>query len=180
PPSASAAPGSRVIWILDFGLRILDWGGKTLDATPCHPSCLSDPKSKIALRLFVAIDVPETHAAALAGLRSDDLEARWTPAGQFHLTLRFLGDVEDERAGDVAAALGAIPGEPFRLHAQGLDVFPSRRNPRVLVVRVEDEPRLMRLQRGVDAAVRRLGVAADPKSFHPHVTLGRFKRVRSQ
>ena len=125
-------------------------------------------------RLFVALDLPEAAQRALASLREGAFDVRWTPPERYHLTLRFLGDVEAADA--VAGALADVRARPFRLRLSGLGVFPSARKPRVLIARAEAEPALEALHRRVEAALGLLGAEPDPKPFRPHVTLARFRR----
>lgn len=134
----------------------------------------------MAARLFVAVDLPETHLDALLALREPSLDVRWTPREQFHITLSFLGDVEEETIGRLTEALGTIDAAPFVLRAAGLDAFPSARNPRVLVVDVEPVPELLRLQRATDAVARSLGIETDRRPYHPHITLGRLRQQRAR
>jgi RNA 2',3'-cyclic 3'-phosphodiesterase len=126
-------------------------------------------------RLFVAVDFPETHLDAVSRLNDDSVDARWTPPAQLHLTLRFLGDVPARDVGDIHSALSAIRSRAFSLVAGGLDVFPSRRSPRVLVIQVEHEQRLLELQQRVDEALQNLGVEPDSRPYSPHITFARLK-----
>ena len=132
-------------------------------------------------RLFAAVLLPAPVRAdltrATAALRA--LEGvRPVRAEQLHLTLRFIGEVdrglEAPLAREIAAATAEMPGFPMRLRAAG--VFPSHRRARVLWVGVEDTPALAQLQRAVEEAVVRAGVAPDPRPFRPHVTVGRIRR----
>ncbi len=116
-------------------------------------------------------------ARATAALRA--LEGvRPVRAEQLHLTLRFIGEVdgglEAPLAREIGAATAESPGFPIRLRAAG--VFPSHRRARVLWVGVEEAPALAALQRSVEEAVVRAGVAPDPRPFRPHVTVGRIRR----
>src|SRR5690606_13785545 len=109
-------------------------------------------------RLFVAIDLDPEQASSLASLRDDSLNARWMPEHQYHLTLRFVGEANDEIADRLAGALTEIRGAAFELSSIGVDVFPSRRRPRVLVVRVAPNPELIRIQTSIDQLVVDLGM----------------------
>ncbi|MEX0822228.1 MAG: RNA 2',3'-cyclic phosphodiesterase [Rhodothermales bacterium] len=126
-------------------------------------------------RLFVAIDIPSEHAAALTGLQDEQLAARWTPASQLHCTLRYVGEVEDEVAGRLRDGLRQIERPTLTLATAGLDVFPSRRRPRVIVARLRDHPVLTRLRVDVETIVTDQGFDPDQKPFHPHVTIARPK-----
>ena len=117
-------------------------------------------------------------ARAATGLRT--LEGvRPVPEAQLHLTLRFIGEVdrslEPPLARAVAAAAAAVDG--FDLRLSGAGVFPSVRRARVLWVAVRPAPALSALQRAVEAAVAASGIAAEPRPFHAHVTVGRLRRA---
>lgn len=131
--------------------------------------------------LFAAILLPAAVRAdltrATAPLRA--LEGvRPVRAEQLHLTLRFIGEVdrglETPLAREIATVTAELPGFPIRLRDAG--VFPSHRRARVLWVGVEEAPALAQLQRAVEEAVVRGGVAPDPRPFRPHVTVGRIRR----
>ncbi|WP_419856819.1 RNA 2',3'-cyclic phosphodiesterase [Candidatus Palauibacter irciniicola] len=132
-------------------------------------------------RLFAAVLLPAAVRADLTratrALRA--LEGvRPVRAEQLHLTLRFIGEVdrglETPLAREIAAATAELPGFPMRLRAAG--VFPSHRRARVLWIGVEETPALAALQRSVEEAVVRAGVAPDARPFRPHVTVGRIRR----
>jgi 2'-5' RNA ligase len=131
-------------------------------------------------RLFVALDLPEDRRALLEALQTDALSARWTPPEQYHLTLRFVGDVPDQQAEAVAQALAPVPVAPFSLQSPGLGVFPSRRKPRVLFADIQRVEALMTLQHRIDEALLSAGVDRADKPFHPHITVARLKRARPQ
>lgn len=128
-------------------------------------------------RLFVAVDLPSGHAAAFQRLHHPDLQARWTPPNQYHVTLRFLGDADDHRTEQLKSRLEDIDLPSFQLGGEGLGVFPSKRKPRVLVAHVNEEPGLMALQEFVDDLAVETGFGEDPKPFNPHVTLGRLTKA---
>lgn len=128
-------------------------------------------------RLFVALDVPSDVRDHLAALRTDLDGARWTRPEQFHLTLRFLGDVDPKRLPALKAALADVSSPPLALGLDGLTVFPSRRRPRVVVARVTPTDVLLHLQQQIEAVVQAAGFKAEPKPFRPHITLARLKRA---
>lgn len=119
-------------------------------------------------RLFVAVEVPRV---TVAGIR----EPR--DASPMHVTLKFLGDVEEGRVSEIARALGealsGTAGGPATL--QGVGVFPSAERPRVLWVGVgEGKSLLTRLGDQVENALSGLGFPREDRPFHPHVTLARI------
>lgn len=131
-------------------------------------------------RLFVAVDLPQARRTALAALRDDRLDARWAPADQLHVTLRFVGEAAPDAAEALRASLRDVTVPGFTLSAEGLDVFPSRRRPRVLVASVRAEPRLARLRDEIERVVVAQGFEAEARPFNPHVTFARLKRAPPQ
>ena len=139
-------------------------------------------------RLFVAVDLPDDArariAAALgdlrAGLYEHDLDAafRWVAVENLHLTLRFLGNVPDDDAARVKAAMRApIDQPPVAMTLSGLATFPPRGRPRVLHVALTAgvEP-LRRLRDAVDARLAPLcRWEAETRPFAPHLTLARAR-----
>ncbi len=108
---------------------------------------------------------------------------RWTPPEQFHLTLKFLGDVEAERLGALREALGTVcsMAHPLRLRAQGIGFFPNNRRPRVVWAGIADETGgLAGVQRQIEMAARPFEEQPEevPEKFSGHATLGRFKKYR--
>lgn len=127
------------------------------------------------MRLFIAIELPDAVKRALAGLRLDIPGARWVPAEQVHLTLAFLGEVEEAVLGRLAGELVRIQVTEFQLGFSGSSCFPDRRRPRVLWVGLEPEPHLTHLAAGVRAAVLACGISQEERPFSPHITLARLR-----
>jgi 2'-5' RNA ligase len=128
------------------------------------------------MRLFVAVDVPDRVRAKLASVRASKLAgARWVPESQLHLTLRFIGEVEDARVEAVRAALRAISLPQFVLAIEGVGQFPPRRAASVIWAGVRAEPKLLSLAEAVEAAVVSAGFEAEARAFSPHITLARMK-----
>jgi len=103
---------------------------------------------------------------------------RWTQPEQMHLTLCFLGEVEESRLDELSAALeeAVVGGSAFDLRLEGCGVFPERGRPRVLWVGLDgDLEALQALQRRVVEAVGSWGSHRETKPFHPHLTLGRVR-----
>jgi RNA 2',3'-cyclic 3'-phosphodiesterase len=130
------------------------------------------------LRLFVAIDPPEAVCQALAALPRPLRGVSWTPPHQYHLTLRFIGEVEAARREAIEAALAPIRVESFILPVEGAGSFPPGRPPRVLWAGIgTGHPRLHQLRQKVDdALLAACGVDLDVRTFHAHFTLGRCGR----
>lgn len=127
------------------------------------------------MRLFIAIEPPDDLKTALVRLRVDVPGARWVPTEQLHLTLAFLGEVEENRAGELSERLALIHTPPFHLSFSGTGCFPNRHRPRVLWAGLEPHPGLMRLAAGVHGAVLACGIPQEERPFSPHITLARLK-----
>ncbi|MFZ7126940.1 MAG: RNA 2',3'-cyclic phosphodiesterase [Desulfobacterales bacterium] len=135
------------------------------------------------LRAFIAIEVPEAVSDSAQKfqerLRQSGVRARWVRQGSFHLTLRFLGDVPEERVGAIAGAMeeAASVSPPLRLLTHGLGVFPPKGPPKVLWMGLEGD--VERLAALGDALSDRLesgaGIAKERRPFHAHLTLARFR-----
>jgi 2'-5' RNA ligase len=128
-------------------------------------------------RAFVAIPMPEDAAARLAGLVRGLTVGRRVPEENLHLTLTFLGDVADDGLEELHDTLSAIRAAPVELRFAGLGVFGDDR-PRALWAAVAGEAPLLGLQKQVDRAARRAGLAPEARRFVPHVTLARMKGRR--
>lgn len=127
-------------------------------------------------RLFVAIDLPDDIKQSLTPLGRGLGDVRWLLPEQQHLTLRYIGELDNGRANEVAEALAMVPGAPFELRLKGIGHFPPRGEPRVLWAGVEKNGELARLKRRIDRALGQVGVPRDERKFAPHVTLARLKR----
>jgi 2'-5' RNA ligase len=132
--------------------------------------------------LFVAVNLPaaERRAAheAAAALRRARLPVKWVAEEAVHVTLRFLGEVDEDRAAPIGDALAAAvrSARPFGLALGGVGAFPSLARPRVLWLGVERHPALELLANDVEQALMTLDFEPELRPFHPHLTLGRAER----
>jgi 2'-5' RNA ligase len=126
-------------------------------------------------RLFVALDLPEPVRRSLEPMARGLGDVRWATPDQQHLTLRFIGEVDNGAVHDIVEALATVPATPFQLTLKGLGHFPPRGEPRVLWVGVEKSAELASLKRRIDRALRDAGVAPESRKFAPHVTLARMR-----
>ena len=127
------------------------------------------------MRLFVALSLPEPVQQRLSGLANGLPGARWVKPENLHLTLRFLGEVDNLAAADVDDALAMIRSPGFDLGLNGIGHFGEGRKLRALWVGVDASDELMRLQEKIEQALIRLGLPPEPRKFKPHITLARFK-----
>ena len=128
-------------------------------------------------RLFTAIEIPRSIAAHLTMLRSGLSGARWIDPENYHLTLRFAGDVDGATARDFTNALGDIVVPPFELRLNGLGSFGGNK-PRTIIAGVCPCVELEVLQRANERAARKAGLPPEGRNFKPHVTLARLRGAR--
>ena len=123
------------------------------------------------LRLFVGISLPPELKLRLSLLCAGVPEARWVDAGNFHLTLRFIGEVDEGIAADIDDALLRIEAPRFTLALAGVGQFGTRS----LWMGVEKNPALLHLQGKVESALQRLDLPPETRRYAPHVTLARLR-----
>jgi len=129
-------------------------------------------------RLFVALRPPEPIRDLLIDAMDDGPDFRWQDDAQLHLTLRFVGEVDRALANDLTDALGGIRAEPVTLRINGVGRF-EQRNSGALWAGVEPKAPLAALAAKVDRACIGIGLEAEHRAFHPHVTLARWKGRRT-
>lgn len=117
---------------------------------------------------------------ALRPVRATGLAVRWVEADALHVTLAFLGQLEDARVSAACSAVraAATRHEPFHVDVTGVGVFPNWRAPRVFWLAVQPTTPVASLHRDVEACLAMAGFAAEERAFTPHVTIGRVKGGR--
>lgn len=132
------------------------------------------------MRLFVALDLPDTvrHAISelIAKLQAKSRGTRWIKPEDLHITLKFIGHVPDEKLSPIQTALSSIhTAQPVELHFRGMGFFPNEHRPRAFWCGIAASPNLAELAADIDRALVPLGVEAETRPFTPHLTLARFK-----
>jgi len=135
------------------------------------------------MRLFIALDFPdavrETLRELIQKLRPEARGAKWVRPESMHVTLKFLGETEPARLGDIRGAVAAANSpRPVEMRFRGLGFFPHERRPRVLWCGVEASPNLPQLAADVDRSLAAAGFAPESRPFVPHLTLARFESPR--
>lgn len=128
-------------------------------------------------RLFTALEISHDASLSLSLLRGGLPGARWIDTENYHITLRFFGDIENHLADEIVQALDRIEREPFQLRLTGIDVFGSKK-PHSLFARVAPSEELSLLQAEIDRIAKRLGLPIDKAKFTPHVTIARLRQVK--
>ena len=126
-------------------------------------------------RLFLALTLPDAVRTTLAAEAQPLPFVTWTPPAQLHLTLRFLGDIDESLLDSLCARLRTVRVAPFLLPVEGVGTFPPNRPPRTLWIGIgSGHPRLFQLRQRVDDALLAAGLSTlDLRTFHPHITLAR-------
>ena len=124
-------------------------------------------------RLFIAIDFSESVSTRLQDIAFGLAGAAWVH--EYHLTLRFLGEIQTPVLKDIRHALTQVRANSFHLDLKSVGHFPPRGTPEVLWVGVSPNESLMRLNRRLEISLAKAGVPSEGRKFHPHVTLARLK-----
>ena len=130
-------------------------------------------------RLFTAIEIPADVTRMLTFMRGGLPGARWIDAENYHLTLRFIGDIDVTVAQDVASMLDRVNRSAFELRLDGLSSFGGRK-PRALVANVAPSQALLELQAELDRLMQRVGLPPEGRKYTPHVTLARLRDSSSR
>ena len=125
-------------------------------------------------RLFTGVEIPPAIGQALSALRGGLPGARWIDPENYHLTLRFIGDVDDVTAHEVASMLDRVKRGGFDLHLDGLSSFGGRK-PRAVVAKVAPAQALLDAQAEHERLMQRIGLEPDGRKYVPHVTLARLR-----
>jgi RNA 2',3'-cyclic 3'-phosphodiesterase len=128
-------------------------------------------------RLFTALEIPSQIGQSMAQLRGGLPGARWIDPENYHLTLRFIGDIDDALAEEIADLLGQVERPAFNLCIDGLDSFGGHK-PRAVVAAISPVARLVELQAEHERIMQRVGLQPERK-YKPHVTLARLGRDTS-
>lgn len=139
------------------------------------------------MRSFISISPPKEVVRAISSLQQqiaesigDDAARFLDPAraDKFHLTLRFLGEMQPDQRSALEAALAEIAFSyaPFTIDLAHIGVFPNPRRPSVLWLGISTNPTLARLQAEVEAAAQTAGFAGEGRAWSPHLTLARVRR----
>jgi 2'-5' RNA ligase len=134
------------------------------------------------MRIFLAINPPaETRRAAweaTAPIRDAASDVAWVDEPKIHLTLKFIGEMPDERLETLVTAMKEVARTHAApaVHLATAGAFPNFRRPRVIWMGVDPEPRLELLHHDVELACDRLGYELEGRPYRPHLTLGRVRR----
>ena len=130
-------------------------------------------------RLFTAIEVPPDVASRLAELRGGLPRARWVDPANYHLTLRFIGDVDMVVAEEAAGVLARVSRAPFDVRISGVDTLGTRK-PTAIVAKLAPSPPLLELQAEHERLLQRIGLPPEGRKYTPHVTIARLDHASTR
>lgn len=130
-------------------------------------------------RLFTAIEIPREIGDRLALLRGGLPGARWIDRENYHLTLRFVGDIDMHVAEEIAHGLARVRRSSFPIRLDMIGSLGSKK-PHAIVARVGASPQLTELQAEQERIIQRLGLPAEQRKYTPHVTLARLRGTPSR
>ncbi len=125
-------------------------------------------------RLFTGLEIPAALRQALSLLRGGLPGARWIDSENYHITLRFIGDVDDDIVQEIAWLLGKVRRKNFELRLDGVQSFGGRK-PRAVVATAAPSQPLMELQAEHERLMQRVGFEPEGRKYTPHVTLARLR-----
>ncbi|MEP3438756.1 MAG: RNA 2',3'-cyclic phosphodiesterase [Hoeflea sp.] len=128
-------------------------------------------------RLFTALEIPRDAAMSLSLLRGGLPGARWIDVENYHITLRFIGDIDGPTADELISAFDRIDRPSFSLSLSGMGSFGSKK-PHSIWAGVSQSNELKALQAEIERICQRLGLGPDPRRFSPHVSLARLRNAR--
>jgi 2'-5' RNA ligase len=126
------------------------------------------------MRLFVALDLPWELRAQLSALSVGLEGVRWVAPENYHITLRFIGEMPGHKAEEIDAALAGLKARGFALELSGVGTMEKSGRLTALWAGVARNPALDLLRGKIDTALQRAGVPAERRRFLPHVTLARL------
>jgi 2'-5' RNA ligase len=133
------------------------------------------------MRAFLAIDVPEEIRKRLATmqdeLRPSSSAAKWVSPESIHLTLKFMGEIPEQRRSDVDRAMDGLRWKPFSVAVRGVGFFPGLASPRVLWAGLESSM-VAGLAKEIDSRLEQEGFEREERDFRAHLTLARTKGNR--
>ena len=136
------------------------------------------------MRAFIAIDLPKETKIKIAELESDlkkcDLAFKWVKPENLHLTLKFLGDINQEQVSKIKETINKISGRfaAFEASFNGFGFFPNPRKPRVFFISIDKEELLKSIARELEEELETLGFDKENR-FKSHITLARIKDLKN-
>jgi 2'-5' RNA ligase len=135
------------------------------------------------VRSFIAIELDDSLADKVREIQEElkgQLDGvKWVDPKSVHMTLKFLGEIDEGRVEQISQQLDAVSAARavFSLRPQGAGAFPDIRRPRVIILAAaEGSEQVAELEKDISARLEKLGFPRERRAFSPHFTLGRIKR----
>ena len=125
-------------------------------------------------RLFTGLEIPQDIAFELNLMQGGVWGARWVESADYHITLRFIGDIEERLAREIRLALESVIAEPFTIRLKGVGAFGGL-DPHSIYAGVAESAEIRRLQSTLERHCQMLGLAPEGRKFTPHVSLARLR-----
>jgi 2'-5' RNA ligase len=139
------------------------------------------------MRLFVAVELENTLKDKVSEIQKkliqEDADVKWVELKNLHFTLKFIGEVDESRIGDIVKAIdkSLVDTKPCRLSIENIGVFPNESNPKIIWLGVsEGKDEICSLANIVQDKLAKIGFAREKRKFSPHLTLGRVKSARNK
>jgi len=139
------------------------------------------------MRTFIAIEISETIRNALvqieAHLKYSGADVKWVEKDNIHLTLKFLGEVSEEKVDKIKASLDNVAKgtKPFEMTVKEIGAFPKIEYPRVIWIGLDkgrDESKI--LAEKIDEALSKIGFQKETRPFASHLTIGRVRSPKNK
>jgi 2'-5' RNA ligase len=125
-------------------------------------------------RLFTGLEVPEDIAFELNLMQGGVWGARWVEPSDYHITLRFIGDIDERLAREIRMSFESVEAQPFTIRLKGVGAFGGN-DPHTIYAGVAESPEIRRLQSALERQCQMLGLPPEGRKFMPHVTLARLR-----
>lgn len=131
-------------------------------------------------RLFVAIEIPVSLSDDIAvfqrRMKESSAQMTCVSPSLMHVTLKFIGEVDERDVCVISSALSTVSGAPFSLSTKGIE-FNNKRQPRVVWLRMHTVPALFELVEKVEQVLVSFGIEKESRRYHPHITIARIKQA---
>jgi len=138
------------------------------------------------IRTFIAIEIDPTHKQKLthliSTLKQSDSDVKWVNGTQMHLTLKFLGNIEETKVQEISDALTSIANSTreFTITLSNIGTFPNAKRPRVIWIGVNKGKNKLKLLAGqIETELEKLGFPKETRDFKSHLTLGRVRSPKN-
>ena len=138
------------------------------------------------IRAFIAIDIDKHNKQKISGiisyLKTANADIKWITENQIHLTLKFLGNIEQNKIQDISKILKSIAMDfsPFNIQFSGIGAFPNILHPRVIWLGMnKGKESLKLLNNKIETELERLGIRKEKREYKAHLTLGRVRTLKN-